>query len=158
MDPGYWTEFFKNFKELRLLNLQGTRIDDFALEQIGLHCPKLISLNVANTPVSSKGLKFISEPQLSGSHPCQNLAYLNILETDVIPSGVYEFIIYHKNIQKIDYESFDEVIKCFTAVNEAQGLQEKSSLKNLNFLNWQGNFTESLQKCTQLFTTLDSIR
>eukprot|EP00092_Neocalanus_flemingeri_P026650 GFUD01028891.1.p1 GENE.GFUD01028891.1~~GFUD01028891.1.p1 ORF type:complete len:531 (+),score=132.72 GFUD01028891.1:105-1697(+) len=157
IDSGYWTEFFKNFQELRLLNLQGTKIDDFALEQIGLHCPKLVSLNLANTPVSSKGLGFISEPQLSGFHPCQHLAYLNILETDVIPFGVYEFIIYHKNIQKIEYETFDEVLKCFTTMSEAQGHQESSTLKNLNFLNCQGNFTETLEKCTKIFNSLDSI-
>lgn len=157
LESGYWTEFFKNFHELRLLNLKGTRIDDYALEQIGLNCPKLLSLNVANTPVSCKGLAYISEPQLSGSYPCPQLAYLNILETDVIPYGVYEFIIYHKNIQKIDYESFNEVVKCFNAMNEAQGVQESSSLKNLIFLNCQGNFTETLQKCTQIFPSLDSI-
>lgn len=157
VESGYWTQFFQNFPQLRLLNLQGTRIDDFALEQIGLHCPRLVSLNLANTPVSSKGISFISEPQLAGSHPCQNLAYLNIMQTDVIPFGVYEFIIYHKNIQKIEYENFDEVLKCFTAMNEAQGHQDESCLKNLNFLNCPGNFIETLQKSTQLFPYLDSI-
>lgn len=157
LESGYWTEFFKNFKELRLLNLQGTRIDDFALEQIGLHCPKLVSLNLANTPVSSKGLGFISEPQLSGPHPCQQLGYLNILETDVVPSGVYQFIIYHKNIQKIEYESFEEVLKCFIAENGEEGLQKKIGLRNLNFLNCQGSVTQTLKECTQMFTALDSI-
>jgi len=157
LESGYWTDFFTNFKELRLLNIKGTRIDDFALEQIGLHCPKLVSLNLANTPVSSKGLAFISEPQLSGPRPCQQLALLNILETNVDPSGVYEFMVYHKNIQKIDYESFEEVLKCFISENEEERLQKRIGLKNLNFLKCQGSFSQTFQKCTQIFNALDSI-
>jgi len=157
LESGYWTEFFTNFKELRLLSLKGTRIDDFALEQIGLHCPKLISLNLASTPVTSQGLAFISEPQLCGTHPCQKLGYLNILDTQVDSQGVYEFLIYHNNIQKVEYESFEEVIKCFLVGNKTEQLQRRMELKSLTFLSCQGPFWQTFQKCTQIFASLDSI-
>jgi len=144
--------------QLQHLDLSRTQADDLTLASLGANCPRLASLNVHGTIVSQRGLALLSKrSSITGKPSCPALVHLNLLDTAVIPFAVYEVVTNHPLLREVEYESFEEVLRCFTVMNDALGEWDNSSLRRLNFVNCHGGLLETLQHCSKVFPSLDSL-
>jgi len=144
--------------QLQHVDLSGTQADDLTLASLGSHCPRLASLNVRGTTTSQRGLALLSiRSPSTGKASCPALVHLNILDTEVIPFAVYEVITNHPLLREVEYESFEEVLRCFTVMNDALGEWDNGNLRKLNFVNCHGSLLTTLQHCNKIFPSLDSM-
>jgi len=86
---------------LTFLNLEGTSFDDFGLEQLGRHVPGLLTLNVARTRVTDRGLVGL-QGLLS------QLTFCILLSNRVSTEGVVSLLVDHPSLITLEYERMKE--------------------------------------------------
>ena len=143
-----------NFPHLTVLKLQGTSVDDLAMEQVGIHCPKLAYLDMADTTFSDQGLAYLTTTD-QGRPAGERLAQVDLRNTAVTAAGLARFIDSHRNIVRIGFESFDEVLDCLQA--EEGGGEKELQLREIFFVNCRGN-VKTIEKCRKFCPYLDSFR
>ena len=95
---------------------KGTSFDDFGLEQLGRHVPGLLTLNVARTRVSDRGLVglqvslktvfFFKNFDLQGT--LHQLTFCILLSNRVSTEGVISLLVDHPNLITLEYERMKE--------------------------------------------------
>lgn len=155
IEPGFYTQFFQTFPSLTIINLEGTSVDDFAIEQIGLHCQNLRWVNLAESTTSDRGLSYLTTTR-HGEPAAQKLSHINLKNTAVTPKGVATFLLNHTNIYRLEYETFEEVLQCFESLSLSESGEAKvTSLREIFFLNCRSDMG-TIEKTATFCPYLDS--
>lgn len=107
--PNVISKLIPSFSSLVTLNLQRTFADDLLLAQIGRQCPALRELNVADTPITDRGLVQLCV-SAEGRRQCQRLQKLVVNETAVSAAGATVALHSLPCLAEFDFENIFEAV------------------------------------------------
>jgi len=147
MNPLVIAAVLPYLNNLSHLNLEGTNFDDFGLEQLGTWVSGLVTLNIARTNVTDAGIDSV-ETRL------QELSFFILLGNRVNPPCVARFLMSHKCILTLEYESMRDVLT-FIVQNQLTNFQ--TNLRKVILDNCRGDMEKVLEDCIECFPLLEAM-
>ena len=144
---------------------KGTSFDDFGLEQLGRHVPSLLTLNVARTRVSDRGLVelqvwrvfskgvFFTNFGLQGA--LHQLTFCILLSNRVSTEGVVSLLVDHPNLITLEYERMKEGLALLASSPDLakRGFQ----LRKVVLESCREEDVEALENCKNILPLLEAI-
>lgn len=136
------------FHTLTLLNVEGTTFDDFGLEQLGHHVGGLLTLNVARTRITDRGLT-----GLTGK--LQQLTFCILLSNRVCTEAVVALLVEHPCLMTLEYERMREGLELLSTQPELEG--RGLQLRKVLLENCRQEAVNSIQACHSILPMLEAV-